>query len=114
MSKRLNHILLVDMLVAIDKIQRYTAGMSLEDFEQDEKTVDAVVHNFAVIGEAANKIDEALKNRHSEVEWHRIIGLRNRIVHEYFGVDTSIIWTIIQKSLPDFKVQIESLLKSTE
>lgn len=114
MSKRLNHILLVDMLAAIDKIQRYTAGMSLEDFERDEKTIDAVAHNFAVIGEAANKIDDVLKNKHSEVEWHRIIGLRNRIVHEYFGVDTSIIWTIVQNNLPDFKVQIESLLKSTE
>ena len=76
----------------------------------DEKTMDAVVRNFEIIGEAANRVDNDFKLKNSSVEWRRIIGLRNRIVHEYFGIDYNIIWNIIKKKLSDFKFQIEQLL----
>ena len=79
------------MLEAMEKIRRYTAGLTTETFSTDEKSVDAVVRNLEIIGEAANRLPEDLKAQHREVEWSRIVGLRNRIVHDYFGIDLQIV-----------------------
>ncbi|MCB0551246.1 MAG: DUF86 domain-containing protein [Phaeodactylibacter sp.] len=114
MSKRSNHELLVDILESIDKIRRYTKGMSFEVFSQDEKTIDAVVRNFEIIGEAANRVEENIKEEYAVVEWRRIIGLRNRIVHEYFGIDLKIIWMIIDENLDAFKSEIEGIIDEIE
>lgn len=110
MSKRSNHELLVDILECIDKIKRYTQDMSFEQFSGDEKSIDAVVRNFEIIGEAANRVDETIKRKYASVEWRRIIGLRNRIVHEYFGIDLQIIWTIIEENMDAFKFEIEEII----
>ncbi|MEO1713455.1 MAG: HepT-like ribonuclease domain-containing protein, partial [Bacteroidota bacterium] len=77
---------------------------------KDEKTIDAVVRNFEIIGEAANKVDQEIKEVYTQVEWRRIIGLRNRIIHEYFGIDLNIIWVIIEGNLEDFKSQIQGII----
>ncbi|GAI46800.1 unnamed protein product, partial [marine sediment metagenome] len=71
---------------------------------------DAVVRNFEIIGEAATKIPPEIKNRYSNIEWHRIVSIRNRIIHEYFGVDYSIIWKIIELNLDKLKSDIERIL----
>jgi len=84
--------------------------MEFEDFMQDERTVDAVVRNFEIIGEAANRIEEGLHIQFPEVEWRRIIGLRHRIAHDYFGIDYNIIWEIREAKLADFKNQMEKML----
>jgi uncharacterized protein with HEPN domain len=110
MSKRSNIELLTDIIESIEKIFRYTEGMSFEDFSSDEKTMDAVVRNFEIIGEAANRVEEDLKKKYSKVEWRRIIGLRNRIVHEYFGIDFNIVWMIIEENLKTFKAEIEEII----
>ena len=68
-------------------------------FVSDEKTVDAVVRNFEIIGEAANHIGADFKIRNPELEWKRIRGFRNRIIHEYFGIDFEIVWTIIEEDI---------------
>jgi uncharacterized protein with HEPN domain len=75
--------------------------MSLEDFTKDQKSIDAVVRNLEIMGEAANRLPDEFKESHSEIEWFKIVGLRHRIVHEYFGVDLEIIWQIVQKDLPE-------------
>ncbi len=110
MSRRSNRELLVDILESIDKIKRYTQDMSFEQFRGDEKSIDAVVRNFEIIGEAANRVDETIKRKYSSVEWRRIIGLRNRIVHEYFGIDLQIIWIIIEENMDVFKLEIEGII----
>jgi len=110
MSKRSNIDLLIDIEESIVKVFRYTLGMSFEDFSKDEKTIDAVVRNFEIIGEAANKVDQEIKEVYTQVEWRRIIGLRNRIIHEYFGIDLNIIWAIIEGNLEDFKSQIQGII----
>jgi uncharacterized protein with HEPN domain len=74
--------------------------MSFEQFCEDEKTIDAIIRNFEVIGEAANRLSQDFKDHHLEVDWHRIRGFRNRIVHDYAGVDLSIVWNIIENFLP--------------
>jgi uncharacterized protein with HEPN domain len=107
MSKRSLGLLVEDIWESIEKIERYTKGMSHDKFQNDEKTTDAVVRNLEIIGEAAGRLPEDFIKRHAEIEWVKIIGLRNRIVHEYFGVDLQIIWQILKKDLPDFKASLK-------
>lgn len=114
MSKRSNKDLLTDIIESIDKIFRYTEGMKFDDFMQDERTADAVVRNFEIIGEAANRIEEGLHSQFPEVEWRRIIGLRHRIAHDYFGIDYNIIWEIRETKLADFKQQMEKMLNQID
>jgi len=95
MSKRGHTLLLEDIKEAGEKILRYVQGMNYDDFANDDKTIDAVTRNFEIIGEAANRLDAAFRTNNPHIEWDRIRGFRNRIVHEYFGVDYEIVWAII-------------------
>ncbi|MBP7436852.1 MAG: DUF86 domain-containing protein, partial [Bacteroidia bacterium] len=69
-----------------------TDGLTYEDFCKDNKTIDAVIRNFEIIGEATGRLPEVFKDQHTEIDWHKIRGFRNRIVHDYFGIDYSIVW----------------------
>jgi uncharacterized protein with HEPN domain len=83
--------------------------MTQDKFSSDEKTTDALVRKLEIIGEAAGRLPEDFTNQHSEIEWVKIIGLRNRIVHEYFGVDLKIIWQIFRKYIPAFKTSLSNI-----
>lgn len=111
MSKRTPELLVEDILESAIKIQKFTKGMSLDKFIHDEKTVDAVIRNFEIIGEASNRLPEDFRARHKNIEWERIIGLRNRVIHEYFGIDHSIVWNIIKHYLPDLIKSVDALPK---
>ena len=102
MSKRDALLLLKDMLESAQKIKRYTNELDYEAFLSDDRTVDAVVRNFEIIGEAANRLDNEFRESCPRIEWNRIRGFRNRIVHDYFGIDYHIVWTIIESYLDDF------------
>ncbi len=102
--------MLADILDAAAKIKRYTSGFTYEMFIDDSKTLDAVIRNFEVIGEAANRLPEDFKDKHSDVDWHRIRGFRNRIVHDYMGIDYKIVWIIIQEYLEQLYSDIERVL----
>ena len=91
MSNRSAKLLIEDILASAEKIQRYTAGMTFEQFTVDEKTTDAVARNFEIIGEAANRLPEEVRSQYTNIDWDRIRGFRNRIVHDYFGMDYSIV-----------------------
>jgi uncharacterized protein with HEPN domain len=107
MSRRTAELLLADIREAIEKIDRYTGGLSLDGFMADEKTQDAVVRNLEIIGEAANRLPQEFKVRRADIEWPKIVGLRHRIVHDYFGIDLKIIWRIINEDLRVFKAQLQ-------
>jgi uncharacterized protein with HEPN domain len=109
MPKRDPDLLLEDMLAALHKIERYTAGMDQESFLRDEKTLDAVVRNLEILGEAVRQLPGDFLARHPDVSWHQIAGLRNRIVHEYFGLDLELIWQVVRHDLPDLKAWLENL-----
>ncbi|UOB16320.1 HepT-like ribonuclease domain-containing protein [Abyssalbus ytuae] len=111
MSKRDILLLLDDMLDAGRKILKYTEGHDFDSFNSDDKTVDAVVRNFEIIGEAANRIDPDFRTLHPEIEWNRVRGFRNRIVHEYFGIDNRIVWSIIEGYLIELMNWIEKLIE---
>ena len=110
MSKRDRILLIEDMYDAALKIKRYTAKMDYDSFVKDDKTVDAVVRNFEIIGEAANRIDEDFKIINPELAWNHLRGFRNRIVHEYFGIDYEIVWSIIENDLNTYIEWIEVIL----
>jgi len=110
MSKRSSNILLLDMKEAAEKILKYTKGLSFEDFLTDDKTIDAVVRNFEIIGEASLRIDEDFRLENPQIEWKKLRGFRNRIVHDYFGIDYEIVWSILSEDLEELIFQLEQLL----
>ncbi len=108
------NLLIEDILESINKIRTYTSGLSFEDFNFDVKTIDAVVRNFEIIGEAANKLPDEIKNKIPGVEWKKIIGLRNRIIHQYFGVDNGIIFFIIENELDNLEFDLKNFLNKSK
>lgn len=100
-----------DILDAIEKIRTFVKEMSYEQFAQDERTHDAVVHNLEIIGEAANHIPQEFQQRCPSIPWAQVVGIRNKIAHEYFGVVSSVIWATATEDLGPLKVCIESLMK---
>lgn len=107
--KRNLDLYISDINEAIKKIEKYTKGMSFEKFIKDDKTIDAVMKNLENIGEAARNIPAEFKAKHSFIPWKEIIGMRNKITHEYFGVDVEILWEAIAKDIPQLKKEIKTL-----
>ena len=110
MSKRTPELLLGDILESSEKILEYTKSMSFEEFSKDRKTIDAVIRNFEIIGEASNLLPDEFKDKHPEIDWYRIRGFRNRIVHDYFGVDLNIIWKIIPDQIQNLITELETIM----
>ncbi len=110
MSRREPELLLEDIIESIQKIKSYTNGMSSKEFFEDDKTLDAVIRNFEIIGEAANRMPEEIRDNFNDVNWHRIRGFRNRIVHDYMGIDYEIVWEIIVNDLEELQQQIQHII----
>ena len=108
-----SRVYLDDILQAALKALDYTRGLTLSQFVADTKTRDAVLYNLQVIGEAARNIPAELRARHPEVEWQKITALRNVLVHEYFGVDTDLIWDAVCTKLPPLIGQVQRILNET-
>ena len=100
MSKQDTKLLVEDIVESADKILIYTKDLSFDQFSNDSLTIDAVIRNFEIIGEAANRLPKDFKDKYSSIEWYRIMGFRNRIIHDYFGIDYSIVWQIKESFLP--------------
>jgi len=98
-----------DILEAIAKIDRYSAGLSFEEFRDDDRTFDAVVRNLEIIGEASKNIPDPIRLRHPGVEWKRIAGLRDVVAHGYFGVDAEIVWDVVRSKLPHLREMIAAM-----
>jgi len=102
---------LSDILISMERIREYIINMDYNSFINDYKTIDAVIRNFEIIGEAVKNIPSNIKEKYPEIPWEEMYRLRNRIIHEYFGIDFEIIWDIATNYLPsnynDFKRIIE-------
>lgn len=104
------YVFLDDMLVAIDKIKKYVDSLSYDSFSADEMRIDAVLRNLEVIGEAAGNIPIEIREMYPQIQWKKIVGLRNIIIHEYFGVDMDIVWDIIKNNLDDLRNHVQKAL----
>ncbi len=98
-----------DIIEAAQKILRFTDKFTFDQFLADDKTRDAVIRNFEIIGEASGQLSASFLQQHSIIEWRKIKGFRNLLIHQYFGVDYIIVWDIIQNLLP----QVLSHLKNS-
>jgi uncharacterized protein with HEPN domain len=99
-----------DILDAIGAIREYTRELNQERFGRDRKTVDAVVRNLEVIGEAVKQLPADVRSAHPDVEWQKIAGLRDILIHAYFGVDLDIVWDVVSNKLPALETRIRSIL----
>ncbi len=107
MSKREPNLLINDILDSAHKILVYTSNLTFDEFVTNSLVIDAVVRNFEIIGEAANRLPEEFKERYPSIDWHRLRGFRNRIVHDYMGIDFSIVWQIKEFFLPGIIAELE-------
>lgn len=110
-KKRRDDDFLGDMREAMEAVALYTKGMTFRRFMEDRKTQDAVVRNFEVMGEAAKNISSNFKEQYPDVPWKEIAGLRDKLIHFYFGVDYKIVWSITRKSIPKIMKQIKTIRK---
>jgi len=100
-----------DILECIQRVQRYTEGMSFDQFEADDKTIDSVLRNLEIIGEASRHVPREIKKRYSDLPWMEMYTMRNIVIHEYHGVNLKIIWQTITEDLPPLIPQLEEILK---
>jgi uncharacterized protein with HEPN domain len=101
-----------DISEAISSIESFTSEMSYEEFVRDERTNSAVVWKIQIIGEAVKNIPRPLRQRHSEIPWKELAGMRDRIAHSYFGIDYEIVWRVARIQLPEIKPHIDRVLQS--
>ncbi len=103
-----------DILDAMDAIEKFVEGVEFDEFKRDDKTSSAVIRKFEIIGEAAKKVSEEIKNKHTEVPWKEIAGMRDRLIHFYFGVKYELVWDTIKDVIPKIKPLIRRILEEGE
>jgi len=105
---------LLDMLLATRKVQQFTQGVTWNQFQGDDLLQNAVMRLIQIVGEAARKVSPEFKQAHPEIPWQGIIGMRNRLVHDYFRIESSRVWEVIEKDLPALIPLIEPLIPPDE
>jgi uncharacterized protein with HEPN domain len=111
MKKRTPKLYINDILDCISKIEEYTADISFNEFSKKTMAIDAVVRNFEIMGEAAKHVPKELQLKEKDIPWKEMAGMRDKISHEYFGVDLDIVWKTIQEQLPAIKKLVKRLLQ---
>jgi uncharacterized protein with HEPN domain len=109
MSKRQASLLIEDMFECSNKILTYTKDLTFDEFIKNLLIVDAVIRNMEIIGEAAKRLPAKIKENNPQIDWQRIRGFRNRIVHNYFGIDYYIVWLVKEVFLPDLVAKLAVL-----
>ena len=114
MRKRDYRDYIQDILDSINEIGDFIEGMNFEDFTQDKKTINAVVRSVEVIGEASKRIPGSLRDKYPNIPWKQMSGMRDKLIHEYFGIDMEILWKVAKDEISPLKIPIKDMLKSLE
>jgi len=112
MSERTDKDFLSDIKEAVRRTTSYTEKLTYEEFLEDIKTQDAVIHNIEIIGEATKNISEELRNKYSEIPWKGLAGMRDKLIHHYFGVNLDIVWSVVKEELPEIILKIEEIIEN--
>ena len=99
------------ILDCIRKIQRFSKGLDLKKFSEDELVQDAIIRNIEVIGEASKKISADTKMTFNQIPWKEISGMRDKLIHDYLGVDTQVVWITIKKDIPELRRLLKEVKK---
>ena len=95
-----------DILEAIDRIESYTTNLTFDNFSESRLYQDAIVRNLEIIGEAVKRLPKELIEKYPDMEWKKIAGLRDILIHAYFGIDIEIVWDVVENKIPELKDQI--------
>jgi uncharacterized protein with HEPN domain len=96
---------------SINRILEYSANLQLDDFLGQTLIQDAVIRNLEIIGEATKQLSGEFKDKYPDIEWRKIAGMRDKLIHDYIGVDIWAVWAVVEKVLPEFRLKIENILK---
>ena len=110
-AKRDDMVYVDDILDSLGRIKKYCEDVRKDDFMENDMLRDAVVRNLEIIGEAASRLSESFRDGHKELEWRKIIGMRNRIIHAYDIVDYAIVWDVVKADLPQLEAKLRKLAK---
>ncbi len=111
MFNRTDREFILDMLLSCRRILEYTEGMDFDDFEKDDRTIDAVVRNIEILGEAVKNLTSKIKEKYPEVEWNEIARTRDKIIHFYFGTDPAIVWDIVTQDVPSLSRRLKDIIE---
>ena len=109
---RISKLYLDDIIESCRNVRDYTSGMSFEDFSTDQKTIDAVVRNLEIIGEAVKSLPPALLDQRPEIPWKKISRFRDVVVHHYFKVDLEVVWDVIQNQIEQLEPAVKDIAKA--
>ena len=114
MKKRDYKLFIKDIISAMDSIEEFVSDMTLDELEADKKTSSAVIRQFEIIGEAVKHIPNKIKEEHKGIQWKSMAGMRDRLIHAYFGIDYKLVWAAIKNEIPKLKPKLKKLLSSLE
>jgi len=100
-----------DILDSINDVENFIDGMEFEDFINDKKTIYSVVRGIEIIGEAAKNVPEQIRKKYPDVPWKQMAGMRDKLIHEYFGVDLEILWETAKDDLPHLKTAVSKVFE---
>lgn len=112
--KRDYKLFIKDIISAVESIEKFVEGMNLEEFNQDDKTSSAVIRKFEIIGEETKHIPHKIRKKYPEIPWKKITGMRDRLIHAYFGIDYKLVWDTVKIEIPEIKLKLQQILEKLE